>query len=127
MKKADLIYIVGSVGIAFTSLLYCATIGFSLKVPRYYPLEHTWKWVNEKGVPSQGWYGMQIFAFLGAGLLCALLYLALKRIPPSTATLRPAATKQIAWVTLIIVCSCLGYLLYHEFHKWHVFDWLFST
>lgn len=121
MKKADLAYFTGSVFIALTALFYCSTIWFSITLPRYYPLEHTWKWVNEKGVPSQGWYGMQAFAFLAAGVVTLLLYLALKRLWPPEKTLTPAATRWIAVATLLIVLPCMGYLLHHEFVRWKVF------
>jgi hypothetical protein len=121
MKKADLACLTGSVFIALTALFYCSTIWFSIAVPRYYPLEHTWKCVNEKGVISQGWYGMQGFAFLAAGIVTSLVYLALKRFCPPNTALTPAATRWISVVTLFIVLPCMGYLLYHEFVRWKVF------
>jgi hypothetical protein len=121
VKKADLTYLLGSVFVVLTSLFYCATIWFSIAVPRYYPLEHTWKCVNQKGAISQGWYGMQGFAFLAAGIVTLLVYLALKRFCSSDATLSPATTRWIAAVTLLIVLPCMGYLLYHEFVRWKVF------
>jgi hypothetical protein len=121
MKKADLTYLAGSVFIALTALFYCSTIWFSIAVPRYYPLEHTWKCVNLKGVPSQGWYGMQGFAFLAAGIVTLLVCFVLKRFCAPNTTLPPAATRCIAVVTLLIVLPCMGYLLCHEFVRWKIF------
>ena len=94
---------------------------FAIRLPRYYPLEHTWKWVNEKGVPSQGWYGMQAFAFLGAGVVTFIIYLVLKRVVPEETILKPAHTKILGVVAILTVIICLGYMLYHEFAKWGVF------
>ena len=66
MKKSDLSYVICSVFIAMTAFFYSSSMWLGLKLPRYYPLEHTWKWGKEKGVPSQGWYAKQTFAFLTA-------------------------------------------------------------
>ncbi len=79
MRKSDLTYILVSVFVSMTALFYCCTMWFSIRLPRYYPLEHTWRWMNEKGVPSQGWYGMQAFAFLAGGIVTLMAYLALSR------------------------------------------------
>lgn len=121
MKKADLTYLVGSVFIALTALFYCSTVWFKIAVPRYYPLEHTWKCVNQKGVISQGWYGMQGFAFLAAGIVTLLVYLTLRRSCAQDTALSPAATRWIAVITLVIVLPCMGYLLYYEFARWKIF------
>ena len=67
MKKSDITYVVASVFAAMTGIFYCCTMWFGIKLPRYYPLEHTWKWIKEKGLPSQGWYAKQVFAFAAAG------------------------------------------------------------
>lgn len=120
MKKSDLTFIVGSVFIALTSLFYCSTIWFAIKLPRYYPLEHVWKWTNERGVPSQGWYGMQGFAFLAAGLVSVAVYLALKALRGPEDGLKPGLVRGVAVVTLLIVLVSMTYLLYHEFRKWGI-------
>lgn len=121
MKKADLTYLVGSVFIALTALFYCSTSWFSITVPRYYPLEHTWKCVNQKGVISQGWYGTQGFAFLAAGVVSLLVYLALKRFCSPNTALTATATRWIAAATFVVVLPCMGYLLWHEFVRWKIF------
>ena len=141
MKKSDATYIIGSIFSAMTAFFYCCTMWFSIRLPRYYPLQHSWKWVNEKGVPSQGWYGMQAFAFLAAGVVTLVVYFFLKRggtAIPSTAlraglavfsragspchtTLKPAQTKILGVVVTLIIVICMAYMLYHEFDKWGIF------
>jgi hypothetical protein len=121
MNKSDVTYILSAAFIAFTSLFYCCTMWFGIKLPRYYPLEHTWKWINEKGVPSQGWYGMQVFAFLTAGIVTLVIYLVLKRTVSAETILRPAQTKILAVATILVTIICMGYMMYHEFAKWGIF------
>lgn len=121
MKKSDTAYITGSVFAALTALFYCCTMWFSIKLPRYYPLEHTWKWAKEKGVPSQGWYGMQAFAFLAAGIVTLFVYLGLRRLASAETTLKPALTKSLGAVVTVIIVICMSYMLYHEFDKWGIF------
>lgn len=120
MKKPDVTYILGAAFMALTSLFYCCTMWFAIKLPRYYPLERTWNWVNEKGVPSQGWYGMQAFAFLAAGIVTFIIYLILKRVVSPEASLKPAHTRILGAVVTLTATICLGYMLYHEFAKWGV-------
>ena len=121
MKKSDMTYIVSATFIALTSLFYCCTMWFRIKLPRYYPTEHTWKWVNEKGIPSQGWYGMQAFAFLTAGVVTLVVYFVLKRVVSAETTLKPALTRILGVVVTLIVIICMGYMLCYEFDKWGVF------
>ncbi len=121
MKKADVTYILSAAYVAFMGLFYCCTMWFAIKLPRYYPLERTWKWVNEKGVPSQGWYGMQAFAFLAAGIVTFIIYLVLKRVVSAEASLKPAYTRILGVAAILTTIICLGYMLYHEFEKWGVF------
>lgn len=121
MKKSDITYIVSATFIALTSLFYCYTMWFHIKLPRYYPIEHTWKWVNEKGIPSQGWYGMQAFAFLTAGVVTLVVYFVLKRAVSAETTLKPALTRILGVAVTLIVIICMGYMLCYEFDKWGVF------
>ena len=121
MKKSDTTYILGAVYVAFTSFFYYCTMRFAIKLPRYYPLEHTWKWVKEKGVPSQGWYGMQVFAFLAAGIVTFIIYLVLKRTVPAETSLKPVHTRILGAASILVSIICLGCILYHEFAKWGVF------
>jgi hypothetical protein len=121
MKKPDVTYILGAAFAALTSLFYCCTMWFAIKLPRYYPLERTWKWVNEKDVPSQGWYGMQAFAFLAAGIVTFIIYLVLKRAVSAEASLKPVYTRILGAAATLTVIICMGYMLYYEFEKWGVF------
>ena len=121
MKKSDVTYVLGAAFMALTSLFYCCTMWFAIKLPRYYPLERTWKWINEKGVPSQGWYGMQAFAFLAAGIVTLVIYLVLKRAVSTETNLKPAHTRILGVMATLTAIICLGYMLYHEFEKWGVF------
>lgn len=121
MKKSDITYIICSVFSAMTAFFYCCTMWFGIKLPRYYPLEHTWKWVNEKGVPSQGWYGMQAFAFLAASIVTLAVYFVLKRAAGAETNLKPALARILGVVVTLIVIICMGSMLYHEFDKWGVF------
>jgi hypothetical protein len=121
MKKSEATYILCSVFATMTAFFYCCTMWFSIKLPRYYPLEHAWKWFKEKGVPSQGWYGMQAFAFLSAGVVTLAAYLILRRYNSTEASLKPALTKTIGTVVTLILIICMTYMLYHEFDNWGVF------
>jgi hypothetical protein len=120
MKKSDLSYVICSIFIAMTTFFYACAMWFGIKLPRYYPLEHTWKWAKEKGVPSQGWYSKQAFAFLAAGAVTLVVYFILKRSINAEANLKPAWIKVLGVVVTMIVIICLGYMLYHEFNKWGV-------
>ena len=121
MKKSDITYIVGSVFSAMTAFFYFFAMWLGIKLPRYYPLEHTWKWVKEQDVPSQGWYAKQAFAFLAAGIVTLVVYFILKRSIPSETKLKPALCKMLGVVVTLIVIVCMGYMLYYEFDKWGVF------
>jgi uncharacterized protein YjeT (DUF2065 family) len=121
MKKSDAAYILSAVFVALTNFFYCCTMRFHIKLPRYYPLEHTWKWVNEEGVPSQGWYGMQAFAFLTAGIVTAIAYAAIRRAVSSEVNLKPAQIRMCGVITTLIVVVCMGYMLHYEFSRWGVF------
>ena len=121
MKKSDMTYIVCSVFSAMTAFFYFFAMWLGIKLPRYYPLEHTWKWVKEQGVPSQGWYAKQVFAFLAAGIVTLVVYFILKRSIPAETKLKPALCKMLGVVVTLIVIVCMGYMLYYEFGKWGVF------
>ena len=122
MKKSDITYITCSVFATMTAFFYCCTMWFGIKLPRYYPLEHTWKWVKEKGVPSQGWYGMQAFAFLAAGIVTLITYLILIRNTSVETQFKPALIKKLGIVVTLILIACMTYMLYHEFDKWGILE-----
>jgi hypothetical protein len=104
-----------------TAFFYFFAMWLGIKLPRYYPLEHTWKWIKEQGVPSQGWYAKQVFAFLAAGIVTLVVYFILKRSIPAETKLKPALCKTLGVVVTLIVIVCMGYMLYYEFGKWGVF------
>jgi multisubunit Na+/H+ antiporter MnhB subunit len=76
--------------------------------------------VNEKGVPSQGWYGMVGFAFVVGAAVSVVLYVLVKRLAPSEAELRPGGVKLIAYASVLIVVACMVYCALYEFLKWDV-------
>lgn len=120
MKKSDTTFIVGCSFATAVSFFYCCTMWFTIKLPRYYPTLHVWKWGNEKSIPSQGWYGMQIFAYLTGGIVALIVYLLCKRAGAKDGELKQGTTKAIALTTLGAVITCMGYMLYHEFHRWQI-------
>ena len=84
MRKSDITYVVSAVFAGVFSLSYCCVMWFNIKLPRYYPLEHTWKLVKDVGVPSQGWYGMHGFALLMGGIAALVAYLAAEFVVPKS-------------------------------------------
>ena len=118
MKKSDVTYIVGCTFSAAVSIFYCCIIFFKITVPRYYPTLHEWKWVNQKGIPSQGWYGIQSFAYIAGGIVAIAVYLACKRAGAKEIELKPGTVKSTALATIAVVLVCMAYILFHEFHRW---------
>ncbi len=122
MKKSDITFITGAVFVAFTSFFYSMAMCCKIPVPRYYPLEHAWKMVKIKGVPSQGWYGLQVFAFLAAGILAFMVYLILKKNgSKKTLNLTPTTHKIVSILTILVIVCSMGYIMCHEFGKFGVF------
>ncbi|MHC4911981.1 MAG: hypothetical protein ACYTE5_03135 [Planctomycetota bacterium] len=121
MKKSDIAYIVCSVFAAATAFFYCCTRWFPIRLPRYYPLEHTWKWIKEQGVPSQRWYAMQVFAYLAAGVVALVVYLVLRSNIFKEAQLKPLQTKLFGIIVTLVIIVCMSYILYYEFGKWRIF------
>jgi hypothetical protein len=76
--------------------------------------------INEPGKPSQGWYGMQTFAFIAAGIVTFIIYKVLKKSADDV-QLKPAITKLIALAACVVIIACLAYIMYHEYDRWHVF------
>ncbi|MBI2440473.1 MAG: hypothetical protein HYV35_03785 [Lentisphaerae bacterium] len=87
----------------------------------YYPLEHAWKWGGTKGVPSQGWYGMQLFAYLSAGVLTLVVRFWLNRPASDQAALSPRTIRTLGVLVSLTVVAGLTYMLCHEFRKWGIF------
>ena len=120
VKKSDITYVVGSAFAAMTAFFYCCTRWFSIKLPRYYPLKHTWKLVKEPSVPSQRWYAMQMFAFLAAGIFALGIYFIIKSALFNNTQLKPAFAKWLGIIATVIIIVCMGYILCYEFGKWGI-------
>ena len=120
MKKSDLAYVVSCIFGAVYSLGYCAATWFDIKLPRYYPLEHSWKMVNEKGVPSQGWYGTVAFAFVVSAIVTLVAYFALRPRLSTNGGLNGAAVKAIGIVSILAIIGGMVFMALHEFLKWGV-------
>ncbi|MBL7185234.1 MAG: hypothetical protein ISS70_02835 [Phycisphaerae bacterium] len=118
MKKSDITYLAGCAFSAAVSIFYCCAIFFGIKVPRYYPTLHEWKWVNEKGIPSQAWYGMQGFAYITGGIVAIAVYIACRRAGSKEIELKGGTIKGAALATLSVILAAMGYILFHEFHRW---------
>ena len=120
MKKSDITYIVGSVFAALTAFFYCCTRWFHIKLPRYYPVEHTWKWIKEPGVPSQAWYAIQTFAFLAAGIVALGVYFVIRSKFFNKIQLKPVCAKWLGISAIVLIMACMGYIVYYEFCKWGI-------
>ncbi len=118
MKKSDITYIVGCTFAAATAFFYFCVMFFGVTVPRYYPTLHEWKWVNDKDIPSQAWYGMQAFAFLAGGIAALIVYILCKRAVSNQTGLKPGTIRKTAVSTIVVVVFCMGYMMYHEYTKW---------
>lgn len=117
MKKSDITYMVGCTFAAATAFFYFCVMFFGITVPRYYPTLHQWKWVNEKGIPSQGWYGMQAFAYLTGGIVALVVYILCKRASNQT-ELKAGTIKITAVGSCIVILLCMAYMMHHEFARW---------
>jgi ABC-type Fe3+-siderophore transport system permease subunit len=120
MKKGDIVYIVGSVFAAVTAISYSITMcrWFPVNLPRYYPTEHVWRLGATDGMISQGWYGMQGFAFLAGGIAAAIAYVILKK--SARHDLKPLAIRFTGVVTIAAILLSMAFMLYHEFDKWGI-------
>jgi hypothetical protein len=118
MKKSDLTYIVGCAFTATVSTFYCCIIHFKITVPRYYPTMHEWRWDKLAGVPSQGWYGIQGFAYIAGIIVAIAVYIACKCAGAKETGLKPGTVKGTALATLSVVMVAMGYILFHEFTRW---------
>lgn len=120
MRKSDISYILCSVFAGAASLIYCCQRWFHIKLPRYYPIEHVWKWAKDANSPSQAWYSIQVFVFVSAGVITLAVYLVLKYGVREEVELGPSRAKWLGIATSLLVGVCLAALLSHEFSKWNV-------
>jgi len=123
MKKSDIAFITSAVFVTCASFFYLIAIVCKVPVPRYYPLESVWKMTSIKGVPSQGWYGLQMVAFIAAGIVALAAYFVLKNIfTKKPLNLSPAAHKIISLLTMLVILCSMGYILFHEFSVWGILN-----
>ncbi len=120
MKKSDVAYLLSCIFGGIYSLSYCAKTWFHINLPRYYPLENTWKMVSEKGVPSQGWYATTTFAFVVSAAVTTIAYLVLQRRQPRDAALKPVVVKTIGIVSVLAIIGGMAFMALHEFFKWGI-------
>lgn len=116
MKKSDIRYLTGCAFAAATSVAYCCISLFGIKLPRYYPTEHVWRMAKIKGVPSQGWYGMQAFAFAVGAIVAVIIY-AFIRKDTFGQELKPKATRTVGIVATVVIVAAMAYLMNYEFDR----------
>ena len=120
MKKSDITYVVCCASTTAVSICYACMRFFRITVPRYYPTLHEWRWGKTEGITSQGWYGIQTYAFIAGGVVAVAVYFACKRAGSSGAELKSGTIKGLAAATIGVVLLAMGYVMYHEFHGWGI-------
>ncbi|MBC8402298.1 MAG: hypothetical protein H8E14_12485 [Candidatus Marinimicrobia bacterium] len=120
MKKSDKSYLLGLIFTDVFCLAYGATFWFQINLPKYYPLEHTWKILNQQGVPSMGWYGKLLFAFLISTTGAGLSMLVFKYIHPEV-RIRHGLLKASGIVSIMVIVGVMVWILNYEYLKWNVF------
>jgi len=120
MKKSDITYIVCCASAAAISIFYACMRFFSITVPRYYPTLHEWRWGKTEGLTSQGWYGIQTYAFIAGGIVAIAAYFACKRAGANQTELKSSTVRGVAVATIGVIVAAMGYIMYHEFHGWGI-------
>ena len=119
MSRSNAAYVLGAVFVAVFTLSYTSTLWFEIPVPRYYPLEHTWKMVQQSGVPSQAWYGRVGFALVLSGLVALVLSAVLKGLKREVLT--SGWIRILGLCSVLVVVGCIAYLVAYELSTWGVF------
>jgi hypothetical protein len=129
VHRTDSAFLSVSVALLAFSLVYY----LNPPAPRYYPLEHTWRMANEKGVPSMAWYGRSAWG-LGAGALAGIVTgLVLSRgWGVGKDGERKSLPNWLVRVFSVAVVAALfalaGQIVHHEFHKAGTWDpWTLRT
>jgi len=123
MGKSDRRYVLCVVFACAISVFYGWPRWFHLRLPRYYPTEHAWRWENQAGVPSQGWYGLQAFAFVCSGVTTLAVYLVLKSKRTNRDGLDPRNAKRLGLAAIGVIITCMVYILMYEYSKWGILDY----
>jgi len=102
--------------VIFASLVYVLTGVAKLNVPRYYPLEDTWRMISVKDQPSMGYYG-KIAVTLPLAILASVLFY----------FLLPLVTRSgdIAWPLYLggakyTLFLGLMFFVFEEWHSWSI-------
>jgi len=123
MRKSDITYVTGSVFVSLTAFFYSLIVFFKIPVVRYYPTEHRWTTEKIAGAVSQGWYGLQTYAFIAAAIASFIVFFLLKTTSSGQdKELKTAMSKLIGIITVLVIIASMGYILYHEYAKWGVFE-----
>ena len=120
MKKSDITYIVCCAFTAAVSIFYACMRFFRITVPRYYPTLHEWRWGKTEGITSQGWYGIQSYAYIAGGIVAVAVYIVCKRAGSSRTELKSGTIRGIGVATVGVVLVAMGYIMFHEFHGWGI-------
>jgi len=113
VNKGDRSFLAGAVFIVLFCAAYCLATVAALPLPRYYPIEHLWRWARLPGVISQGWYGAMVFGFAVAALPALLLHWTFGRLVRPR-HLSPAWIRGLSALVLATVLSSLTFLLLRE-------------
>lgn len=122
MKTSNAIYFSGCVLLIIFALSYCAVPLFHLKLPRYYPTLRQWKTVKEADVPSMGWYGQTVFAFLLSVPISVLVFFIFshsfkKELPDTSIWYKLAGGIAVGAVLLMMV-----FFAWHEYDVWVILN-----
>ncbi len=125
MRTSDRTFILVSIYIISTAMFYSSVRWFGSyftpRLPRYYPLDHCWRLGKLAGHPSQGWYGMQAFAFIMAAIVTFNIYVLLVKPAANRGDLKPGTIKLLSITTVIAMIYTLSHMVWHEFHHWGIF------
>lgn len=113
-------YYTAVVFLATYVVAYTLALVFPLPLPRYYPIEHTWRWTTLPDVPSMGWYGLVTFALLVSGLVTLMARIIFKHIPKEQKHVAARSHRMLAWMMVVILVGALTYIALHELQRWGI-------
>lgn len=91
-----------------TALVY----PFMPNAPRYYPVEHLWRWEPLAGIASMGWYGKAAWSLAAGAVAAALLAVVLPRLTERNARALQKALAAALYLAYPFAVTCM---LLHEF------------
>jgi hypothetical protein len=115
MRKQDAIVLSLCAAVVACCVLYI----FQPPAPRYYPLDHEWRWEKAPGLPSMGWYGRTLWAFLAGGVAILVTWPIAVRLAKQAHN-APSAwmPKALTFLTFVAVLAALGHTVVHEYITW---------